>query len=72
MGPLPGAEAEALKELVAKTKGKWNQASARSVASDAALTMSTLFEKFASWTAHLSEGQRELLFAGSAEKFYRI
>ena len=52
--------------------GAVSNSDAGDVASDAALTMSTLFEKFASWTVHLSEGQRELLFAGSAEKFYRI
>lgn len=40
--------------------------------SDEAMTMNSLFEKFSSWTAHLSEAERELLFAGSAERFYRI
>ena len=39
---------------------------------DDPMTMTSLFEKFSSWTAHLSEAERELLFAGSAERFYRI
>ena len=30
----PGSEADALKELLAKTQGKWNQALARSLASE--------------------------------------
>ena len=34
--------------------------------------MKVLFEKFASWTAHLSEEDRDWLFAKSAEAFYRI
>ena len=39
---------------------------------DEVMTMTSLFERFSSWTAHLSEAERELLFAGSAERFYRI
>ena len=42
------------------------------VPSDEALTMTSLYDKFFSWTTHLSEGERDLLFAGSAERFYRI
>lgn len=39
---------------------------------DAGLTMAGLFERFASWTAHLSAEDRDWLFAKSAEAFYRI
>jgi hypothetical protein len=39
---------------------------------DEGLTMPLLFEKFAAWTAHLSQEEREWLFAKSAEAFYRI
>ena len=42
------------------------------VPGDEALTMTLLFERFSSWTSHLSEEERNMLFAGSAERFYRI
>ena len=40
--------------------------------SDQSLTMTQKYEFFASWVSHLSEDEREWLFAKSAEKFYRI
>ena len=36
------------------------------------LSVGWFFDKFAEWTAELSDGDREWLFAKSAEKFYRI
>ena len=36
---------------------------------DEALTMTLLFERFSSWTSDLSEEERNMLFAGSAERF---
>lgn len=42
------------------------------VASDEDLSMEKLFEKFASWVAHLPNEDREWLFARSAEEFYSI
>lgn len=36
------------------------------------LTIEWFFQKFAAWTTHLSDEDREWLFKKSAEKFYRI
>ena len=40
--------------------------------SDAELTMEVLYGKFFAWTSHLSDEDRDWLFAKSAESFYRI
>ena len=40
--------------------------------SDEDLTVTKLYGYFAAWTAHMSEEDREWLFARSAETFYRI
>jgi len=52
--------------------GAVSNSDAGDVPSDEALTMASLFERFHGWVAHLGEAEREALFAGSAERFYRI
>jgi len=42
------------------------------LADECDISMHRLFDSFASWVAHLPEGDRELLFAGSAGRFYRL
>ena len=42
------------------------------LASDQDLTMTKKYEFFSSWVSHMTEDEKEWLFAKSAEKFYRI